>query len=141
VSYEFSYPTPTPTLTPTPSPTPTPVDLPPLTCEPAVPQVLAWIAEHMNGGTQPSADDVVMVEVGPGDNPDEIWSVVAFRGSYNSVPRIWSYLTDAPSVSKAVGALWIEIGPRDWGAVSWTGDRLARGQAALALAGSCLPPA
>lgn len=117
-----------------------------LTCVAPDEHVLGWL----HGRLRPdlAVSDVVMVEVGAGDDPSQAWWVVAARSysdswgepEYNPV----SYLTTAPDGS--ADGRWIHIGralqaPRgsaDWSEVSWTGDRLARGQRAQALALSCL---
>ncbi|ADG73317.1 hypothetical protein Cfla_0400 [Cellulomonas flavigena DSM 20109] len=117
-----------------------------LTCAAPDEHVLGWLRTRVREDLP--ASDVVVVEVGPGDDPSRTWSVVAARSysdswgasEYNPV----SYLTTAPD--GAVDADWIAIGralqaPKgsvDWSKVSWTGDRLARGQQAQALALSCL---
>jgi hypothetical protein len=90
-----------------------------------------------------------MVEVGPGDDPGDVWWVVAtrgysdawgVRGEYNPP----SYLTTTPSGVDAVKwiyvgrALQAPAGSTDWSAVSWTGERLERGKAAQAAAQACL---
>ena len=126
---------------------PAPVPSSELTCVAPDERVLGWL--HGKVRDDLPSSDVAMVEVGPGDDPTEVWWVVAARsysdawgqrGEYNPV----SFLTTAPS---AVGTgAWIDIGrallaaedSTDWSEVSWTGDRLARGQQAQALALSCL---
>lgn len=117
-----------------------------LTCAAPDEHVLGWLQEELRPDLP--ASDVVMVEVGPGDDPSQTWWVVAARSysdawggpAYNPV----SFLTTAPDGS--ADGRWIHIGralqapegSADWSQVSWTGDRLARGQAAQALALSCL---
>lgn len=127
--------------------TPVHVASPELTCVAPDEHVLGWLQGSLRDDLP--ASDAVMVEVGPGDNPSETWWVVAARsysdawgqkGEYNPV----SFLTTAPNDSGTGG--WIAIGralraaqgSADWSGVSWTGDRLARGQQAQALALSCI---
>ena len=137
---------PTPAVTSPATSTPGPVSTAELTCTAADEHVLSWLRERV-GGEVP-ASDVVMVEVGPGNDPAQTWWVVA-AGAYSDA---WggpayhpiSFLTTAPA--GAVDAEWIAIGrglqmpegSTDWSDVAWTGDRLARGQQAQALALSCL---
>lgn len=95
--------------------------------------------------------DLVTVEVGPGDDPGETWWIVATAshsdawGSEGADTPL-TFLSTAPSggdtwinVSRALQA---PVGSTDWSRVSWTGEKLARGQQAQALAISCLdaPP-
>lgn len=138
--------TPTPAVTSSATATPGLVSTEELACAAADEHVLFWLRERV-GGEVP-ASDVVMVEVGPGEEPTQTWWVVAARSysdswggpGYNPI----SFLTTAPA--GAVDADWIAIGralqapegSTDWSNVSWTGDRLARGQQAQALALSCL---
>lgn len=126
--------------------TPSPVSTGELTCVAPDEHVVAWLRGSLRD--DPPVSDVVMVEVGPGDDPSRTWWVVAARSysdswgamEYNPV----SFLTTAPDGS--ADGEWIHIGralqapqgSADWSKVSWTGDRLARGQQAQELALSCL---
>lgn len=138
--------TPSPAVTSAVTATPSPVVTGDLTCTPPDEHVLGWLRGRLRADLPES--DVVMVEVGPGDDPGRTWWVVAARSysdswgatEYNPV----SFLTTAPDGS--ADGHWIHVGralqaPKgstDWSKVSWTGDRLARGQQAQALALSCL---
>ncbi len=127
--------------------TPAPVASGELTCVAPDEQVLGWL--HGRVRDDLPASDAVMVEVGPGDSPSETWWVVAARsysdawgqsGEYNPVTFLTTAADDSGAgrwiaVGRALGA---SKGSTDWSDVSWTGDRLARGQQAQALALSCL---
>ncbi|MBD8057971.1 hypothetical protein IC607_03200 [Cellulomonas sp. JH27-2] len=94
------------------------------------------------------ASDVVMVEVGPGDDPSQTWWIVEARSTSDgwgdpTEENPLSFLAtrepdgavDAISVGRALEAAH---GTTDWSKVSWEGARLARGEAAQKLAVSCL---
>ena len=109
--------------------------------------VVEWMRSSFRADL--AASDVTMVEVGPGNDPNETWWVAAAvsysdawgPSAYNPV----SFLTTAPAAGSA--GKWISVGralmaPKgstDWSGVSWTGDKRVRGQLAQALALSCLP--
>ena len=100
----------------------------------------------------------VMVEVGPGNNPDEIWWIVAWNDE--TLGRWWPqngptpgalgrsdrvYLTNAPSATQPSGERWIIVShhinltePDGWGLVQWPAERLAKAQRAEAYALACL---
>jgi len=119
-------------------------------CQPASREVLDWISSAYS---RPSSK-VVMVSVGQGNTAGEYWWVVAWTGHFNTaMPRATykkTYLTNGTSPDKPSGDVWIELGlvdadtnspvfsTDDWGAVSWTGARLAAGKAAQQKALSCL---
>ncbi|GIG22108.1 hypothetical protein Cch01nite_28320 [Cellulomonas chitinilytica] len=141
--------TPAPSVAASPSPA-APVATSALVCVPGDDDLDLTQLRRVGGIREDLApSDFVMVEVGPGNDPQETWWVVAApsysdawgdRDKYNPV----SYLTTAPNGGPAprwiyVGrALQAPAGTADWSDVDWTGDRLARGQQAQALALSCL---
>ena len=137
---------------PTPEPTPSrsvgstvsgsPVATDALVCEPLSPAASVWV-EAAGGPIVASA--TTMIKVGQGDFFGEEWWVVAERGTTdaNGTPGqavVNSWLTNMDSAVKASGTQWIFIGDGkwSWSKVTWTGDRLARGIDAQALAISCL---
>jgi hypothetical protein len=127
-----------------------------LTCIPPTPAVMDWLRSmdwfRSKGDSSLPMSDVTMVEVGPGNDPDETWWIVAavsysdawgVRGEYEPV----TFLTTTPSEENPRRGKWINVGraagaPKgtyDWSNVSWTGERLARGKTAQAKALTCVP--
>jgi hypothetical protein len=150
-------PEPTPTMEPTvPSPTPTPTPEPPvstfaLVCQPPTEQAIDWLRNVPQGDPDASTSDAVMVNVGTGVTPYSQWWVLAapyhdvwgdsYTGTwlvgsatYPGTLDTWIVLfTTTPEDSAGK----IQLVP-DWQRVTWTGDRLARGQQAQAMAIGCL---
>jgi hypothetical protein len=137
---------------PAPSPSPDALAGTGFTCVPADDRTLSWL--RTRGAARPDlpASDVVMVEVGPGDDPHDEWWIVAARSysdgwgagrEYNPL----SFLTTVPS--GAADEKWIFVGralmapagSADWSAVSWTGQQLEHGRQAQGAALSCLDAA
>jgi hypothetical protein len=140
-------PLPTPGLTESAQPIDTYADL---VCEPPTEGVLQWLTTTYNLDRFPvPASEVAMVRVGPGNNPEEIWWVVAVvTWPFSEGPSYpLSFLTNSPSGAKPSGERWINVAMNtvrtrsgiDWSPVNWDGERLARGKAAQAKALSCLP--
>lgn len=121
-----------------------------LTCIPPTPAVMDWL--RSNGDSALPISDATMVEVGPGNDPDETWWIVAAVsysdawGAYGEYEPI-TFLTTTPGEENARLGKWINVGraneaPKgtyDWSNVSWTGERLARGKTAQAKALTCIP--
>lgn len=98
-------------------------------------------------------EDVVMVRVGPGNNPIEEWWIVAVANiSPDSGNRQdMAFLTNAPSAEQPSGELFIRVDQFDtlhhfdtstrvpWGQVRWSPERIEFGQLAEAYAYTCLP--
>jgi len=93
-----------------------------------------------------------MVDAGEGKQSGSDWWVVAAAvydlagpsAGPTLVRHTLSWLTDTPSLADPTSGTWIGLyatpgGPTTWTSVNWTGERLARGQAAQAKAESCLP--
>lgn len=115
-----------------PAETVTPVDPGSLSCVPPTTEVMTWL-RHSWPYPDFTASDVVMVEVGEGNTPGELWWVVGAK-----LPESRQvYLTNAPDVSKPSGETWIDL--HTWEGVSWTGQRLETAWAARIKALSCLP--
>jgi hypothetical protein len=126
-----------------------------LACIPPTPAVMDWLRGmvwyHLKGDSSLPRSDVTMVEVGPGNDPDETWWIVA-AVSYSDAWGPFEYepvtfLTTTPGEEDPRLGKWINVGralraPKgtyDWSNVSWTGERLARGKAAQAKALTCIP--
>jgi len=117
-----------------------------LACVPPTDTVMAWLRTQGDSGLP--ASSVVTVDVGVGNVPTSDWWIVAAQSydpqkpSAGSTPMALTWLTDVPTG----GSTWISIGwfyqGRDpelnWTSVSWSAEQLTRGQAAQALAVSCL---
>ena len=84
-----------------------------------------------------------MVDVGVGMTPGSDWAVVAVHT--DDWPEIgkklietWLTTTDGYTKWINIGFTWDSEVSSGWRGVSWTGDRLARGKAAQAMAVTCL---
>ena len=122
-----------------------------LTCIPPTPAVMDWLRSEGRGVSGLPRSDVTMVEVGPGNDPDETWWIVAAVsysdswGPYEYEPE--TFLTTTPGEEDPGLGKWIDVGRAlnapegtyDWSNVSWTGERLARGKRAQAKALTCIP--
>ena len=111
-----------------------------MVCEAPADAEMSWIDRNMNGGKELPRKDAQRVKIGDGLTVGETWWVVGWRSHVSGTYRIYSYLTNASSPVKPSGERWIPVSETDWSGVSWKGDRLARGQEALGLLLSCLPP-
>ena len=121
-----------------------------LTCIPPTPAVMDWL--RSTGDSALPISHATMVEVGPGNDPDETWWIVAAAsysdawGAYGEYEPI-TFLTTTPGEENPRLGKWINVGralgaPKgtyDWSNVSWTGERLARGKTAQAKALTCIP--
>jgi len=151
---------PTPIIRVTPSPdvaTPAPSEAYPpsddaFECVAPVPAVMDWLRDLGTGtGDRPSdlsADDVVMVQVGPGNNPAELWYIVALPDANQFVDRRNErvFLTNVPSPQQPSGETWLNVshhinaraGRDGWEHVRWPAERIEFGRRAEAFALACL---
>ena len=121
-------------------------------CEPPTQSVMEWIngtlGNRVGEGPQSDLDPgrVAMVQVGPGNDPNEMWWVVVFRTT-NSDGRLvpFGFLTNSPSENQPSGETWISVtthlnltGPDGWGQVRWSPERIAHGREAEVFAFECL---
>jgi len=117
-----------------------------LACVDPTDWAMAWLHDRFRDDLP--ASDVVMVKVGPGDDPSRTWWIVEARSTSDAwgdpteenplsflATREPDGAVDAVSVGRALEAAH---GTTDWSSVSWEGARLERGEAAQKLAVSCL---
>jgi hypothetical protein len=126
-------------------------------CEEPTDEVLSWLNANLSFRIREQVagelgtGDAVMVSVGPGNNPDEYWWIVAVRDINVDTrqPRDRTFLTNTPSEEQPSGQTWIQVRPhingvgpngeRDgWGFVRWPEERILKGQQAENFALACL---
>ena len=87
-----------------------------------------------------TTNDVVTVLVGPGNDPNvNYWVLAADKPDHDYNTNYFAYLTNAPGLATPSEALWIRVNAANaWENVQWPNDKIARGQLAQAFAVECL---
>ncbi|MCL2652465.1 MAG: hypothetical protein FWD63_01580 [Propionibacteriaceae bacterium] len=123
-----------------------------LACSPPTDAVMDWL--RAQGDPNLSTDEVAVVHVGTGTAPGSDWWVVAapsydfhFGPTPGAVERTNMYavtwLTDSTTWISLFNGQYVDengvfSAAKNWDNISWTGDRLARGQAAQDMVIACV---